>query len=136
MKLVKNCIKKCQFCGDYQSILSDVDKHQRVCPSNPNRGNALQFDDDFDEQKFLLQCAVAQPHDLVLDKSRSAAPVEERKHSSTRLHAGSRADSSNTVNVLNLKKDMYASDEDKNPCRPKSSQIAFDEQKQVPTKSG
>jgi hypothetical protein len=53
MKLVKNCIKQCKFCMDYQSILSDVDKHQRTCASNPNKEMTLNIDDNFDENKFL-----------------------------------------------------------------------------------
>jgi hypothetical protein len=38
---------------DYQSILSDVDKHQRTCASNPNKEMTLNIDDNFDENKFL-----------------------------------------------------------------------------------
>lgn len=53
MKLVKNIIKNCQFCENYQSILSDVDKHQRSCQSNPDRLNTLQIDHQFDEDQFL-----------------------------------------------------------------------------------
>lgn len=53
MKLVKNCIKQWQYCMDYQSILSDVDKHQRTCSSNPHKDMTLNIDDNFDENKFL-----------------------------------------------------------------------------------
>ena len=38
---------------DYQSILSDVDKHQRTCASNPNKEMTLNIDDNFDENTFL-----------------------------------------------------------------------------------
>lgn len=53
MKLVKNCIKTCQFCNEYQSILSDVDKHQRDWEKNPNKHQALTLNDADDENKFL-----------------------------------------------------------------------------------
>jgi hypothetical protein len=135
MKLVKNCIKQCQFWGDYQSILSDVDKHQRMWASNPNRDNTLQFDDNFDEQNFLLHCAVAQNQSISLDKSKSAAPVEERKHSSKKLLSSSRADSSNTVNVVNLSENMRDLD-DEDPYHPKSTQKGYDEWKSISTTPG
>jgi hypothetical protein len=38
---------------DYQSILSDVDKHQRTCASNPSKEMTLNIDDNFDENTFL-----------------------------------------------------------------------------------
>ena len=53
MKLVKNCIKTWQFWNEYQSIISDVDQHQRECDSNPNRHQTLTLNDEKDEHKFL-----------------------------------------------------------------------------------
>lgn len=55
MKIVKNCIKNCMYCGDYQSIMSDVDKHQRSCASNPDRDNTLAMDDNFNEAHFFRE---------------------------------------------------------------------------------
>lgn len=73
MKLVKNLIKKCQFCNDYQSILSDVDKHQRVCEKNPDKNNTLNIDDNFDENKFLMNYSGGNASEL--------PPIKEKPNS-------------------------------------------------------
>lgn len=73
MKIVKNLIKKCQYWNDYQSILSDVDKHQRVCEKNPDKSNTLNIDDNFDEKKFLMNYSGGNISDL--------PPINEKTHS-------------------------------------------------------
>ena len=83
MKLVKNCIKKCQYCDDYQSILSDVDKHQRTCPSNPHKDDTLVIDDKFDENKFLKR--FAGDKDLKDDDVRESQDLEESKDMTTTM---------------------------------------------------
>ena len=73
MKIVKNLIKKWQYCNDYQSILSDVDKHQRVWEKNPDKNNTLNIDDNFDENKFLMNYGGENNNEL--------PPINEKSHS-------------------------------------------------------
>lgn len=77
MKIVKNCIKKCQYWDNYQSILSDVDKHQRTCESNPDRHNTLSFDNNFDEDQFLKRFGDENKVDVA--ESQALADAEEFK---------------------------------------------------------
>jgi len=106
MKIVKNWIKRCQYCDDYQSILSDVDKHQRTCASNPNKDQTLNIDEYFDEQKFLQKFGGNETP--VLDQANSMSVVEESKEKRASIVKEQSSDSSKTVtkriNKLDLNK--------------------------------
>lgn len=67
---------------DYQSILSDVDKHQRNCSSNPHKDMTLNIDDNFDENKFLNNFSTNNNEN---DKSQIMEADEEYKDSSTAI---------------------------------------------------
>lgn len=67
------------YCDEYQSILSDVDKHQRTCDSNQNKHETLDITENFDENKFLKRFAEHDDPPIPVS-NKSITKVEEFKN--------------------------------------------------------
>jgi len=76
--------------------MSDVDKHQRQCASNPNIAYTLNIDDHFDEYKFLN--TVAGGEDIMLDKSYSVPNPRNVEDSFQQLSVEERKDPPSILN--------------------------------------